>query len=847
MKQSKYYLLIAMIFVAILFALGRLPASVRAGQSGVAAPTGTTTPPPQENQQERAVDVAVPEDIKSVIQSYFDVRYQAFSTLQLGGFGDLVSDSPEARAWLDAELGKLAVEIKHAELNQLRYAEYEYSLNFNSINALSQTAAITVIEKYDVIFESQLNVENPHVTHMTGREHTITLRQEQGEWKIVSDDYTDYLWRMLRRSDISTDVLVDTMKAAPRGVSNNANKTEYHCPILTMVSYQGEDYYYGVDYSDTSVHAYGPAERVAAVTYAQTYTDDENGDDEYNLYYPSYDGEVWGDCTNFVSQALYEGGNISMFIPDPLPARTTQGQSGWYLLNGMQRATDWDDVGGFYSFVINPSAYISEGPEGCSANDPNTPDDDVTIDDIDVGDIIQYEEASDGDDSVWDHSIIVVGFTETANGERIALVASHSDDHREIDYRYYAYDDIRFIHIERSDGNPPVIATIEAGTDDAGTNPTGCTFSSSDNEVYLGACFDATGDITSGFRFNNIEIPPGANIKYAYITFSVDGEYTVPLSLEIYGEKNGNSEPFDNGNPHPDSRPTTIAKVDWVITDTWRLTDNHAGISDPNKYSFTTPQLADVIEEIVGQRTWASGNSLSIIFKNADSTEVRRVIARERADDEEKLFSARLVIAYEGGSSVPTATLTATATPTLTATPTSTPTSTPTPVRPTNTPVPTNTPGAEPTSDPWWGNAEKVLMKDEPAQKNEDFSNLLSQIRDQVLRNSSKGDEYIDMVYEHAPEIMTMFIKNEGLRLQVKELALEAQPLLESMVDDDVKGKQPRLSKAWIEKTLQVLEIAEKQASPALRQEIQWWRKYLPDFAGKTGNEIWEMLPKRDK
>lgn len=196
-------------------------------------------------------------------------------------------------------------------------------------------------------------------------------------------------------------------------------------------------------------------------------------------------------------------------------------------------------------------------------------------------------------------------------------------------------------------------------------------------------------------------------------------------------------------------------------------------------------------------------------------------------------------------------TFTPTPSPTLTPSPTPIPTNTSVP--PTNTPIPTNTPaltstpGSGPTSDPWdwWWDAEKVLMQDEPAQKSEDFSNLLSKIRDEVLVKSAKGDEYIEMIYEHAPEIMSIFTKDEKLRLQVKDLALKAQPFLESIVADNTKGEQPRLNKEWVEETLKVLEIAEKQASPALRKEIQWWKKYLPNFVDKTADEIWQSLPKR--
>ena len=61
---------------------------------------------------------------------------------------------------------------------------------------------------------------------------------------------------------------------------------------------------------DPHSHSYN---REGAVTYAK----DHASPGDYNLDYPSYDDGVHGDCTNFVSQALYEGGNISLEIPNP--------------------------------------------------------------------------------------------------------------------------------------------------------------------------------------------------------------------------------------------------------------------------------------------------------------------------------------------------------------------------------------------------------------------------------------------------------------------------------------------------------------------------------------------------
>jgi hypothetical protein len=195
---------------------------------------------------------------------------------------------------------------------------------------------------------------------------------------------------------------------------------------------------------------------------------------------------------------------------------------------------------------------------------------------------------------------------------------------------------------------------------------------------------------------------------------------------------------------------------------------------------------------------------------------------------------------YAGEISLPTPT--ETPTPTPTPTPTSTPTPTPTP---TFTPAPTTSP--VPTSTPIWHPAEEVLMKDEPVEKNKAFSALLSQVRDQVLTSSSKGDVYIDAAYQHALEIIQIFMKDEAIRQEVKALALEVQPLLESMVDNRAITEMPRLDKAWVEQTIEILTKIEEQASPEFGEEIRWWKEHLPSFVGKTGTEIWEILPYRSQ
>lgn len=138
-------------------------------------------------------------------------------------------------------------------------------------------------------------------------------------------------------------------------------------------------------------------------------------------------------------------------------------------------------------------------------------------------------------------------------------------------------------------------------------------------------------------------------------------------------------------------------------------------------------------------------------------------------------------------------------------------------------------------------------MQDEPAPKREAFSELLSRIRDQILLRDPKGKAYVHMIYRHAPEITKLLAEDERFRAKVKALVVEIQPLLEATIAEQPSKDAPRLSAAWVERALEVLAEMEPRVSPELREEIRWWKMHLPDFVGKTGLEIWEMLPERTK
>ena len=174
----------------------------------------------------------------------------------------------------------------------------------------------------------------------------------------------------------------------------------------------------------------------------------------------------------------------------------------------------------------------------------------------------------------------------------------------------------------RSEPSPPVEATtpaapatetversVAAASDDAEEASGGAVrLTSSDLELVFDG--SSTGNQTIGMRFTNVTLPPGAAIVDAYVQFEVDEVSTgTPVSLVVQGETTLNPPTFTTATRNVSSRPRTSTSVPW-IPPTWPTTH----VAGPDQ---RTPNIAGVIQEIVGQEGWVSGNSVSIIVSGS--------------------------------------------------------------------------------------------------------------------------------------------------------------------------------------------------------------------------------------
>ncbi len=177
-------------------------------------PSPTITPNiTQEKQQQ---------DIKNIIQAYFELHYLSLSIsppadIQQNIFGELVSSGDDAKDFLITETAKLAVEKKWNELNKLRYAKYKYSLKYTDISfdATAQIATVSLHEYFEIICEGAMesNSQNPSACAIGELTHELILHNEDNQWKIISDTYWDSWWRQFRKPGLSPNEILQNINA----------------------------------------------------------------------------------------------------------------------------------------------------------------------------------------------------------------------------------------------------------------------------------------------------------------------------------------------------------------------------------------------------------------------------------------------------------------------------------------------------------------------------------------------------------------------------------------------------------------------------------------------------------
>jgi hypothetical protein len=110
--------------------------------------------------------------------------------------------------------------------------------------------------------------------------------------------------------------------------------------------------------------------------------------------------------------------------------------------------------------------------------------------------------------------------------------------------------------------------------------------------------------LSTGLRFRHVGIPKGAIIDSAFIrVFSHEDKSTADVArVTIFGEKSLNAETFTEDALITD-RPRTTASVLWEVKEEWEIWK-----------PYHTADIKTVVQEIVDQDGWETGNALSILM-----------------------------------------------------------------------------------------------------------------------------------------------------------------------------------------------------------------------------------------
>ena len=114
--------------------------------------------------------------------------------------------------------------------------------------------------------------------------------------------------------------------------------------------------------------------------------------------------------------------------------------------------------------------------------------------------------------------------------------------------------------------------------------------------------------LTAGLRFQNLSIPAGAIIDSAFIeVFSHESKTAEDVArITIVAEATDDAQTFTE-DALIDARTPTDASLLWVVDEPWGLWTPHR-----------TPDLSEIVQEVVNRDGWSSGNSIAFILLGED-------------------------------------------------------------------------------------------------------------------------------------------------------------------------------------------------------------------------------------
>ncbi len=188
-------------------------------------------------------------------------------------------------------------------------------------------------------------------------------------------------------------------------------------------------------------------------------------------------------------------------------------------------------------------------------------------------------------------------------------------------------------------GSVTATYAVTAAGDDVNEN--GTSFVTDSPSVWLGNASSTTASYT-GLRFTNVTIPRNATVTAARLDVRAAATQWLGVTFEYAAEAGGNSAAFSTTSKPSQRtllapRVTHSQNVQWV-SGTW----------------YSLESLTALIQAVVNQGTWSTGNSLALVLHGTGGAWGRKFV---NVYEGGAANSPRLVVTYSGGGPPPVPTL----------------------------------------------------------------------------------------------------------------------------------------------------------------------------------------------
>lgn len=141
----------------------------------------------------------------------------------------------------------------------------------------------------------------------------------------------------------------------------------------------------------------------------------------------------------------------------------------------------------------------------------------------------------------------------------------------------------------------------------------------------------------TGLHYQNVDIPQGATITNAYLRFTSALLNSATTNITLQAELVADATAFSTSQ-RPSSRLTTQASVSWDDDNTFPLVGE----------TFTSPDLTNVVQEIISQSAWCGGHNLNMLItsQGVATDSLRKVESYESGNG----LAPQLVVEYDSST-----------------------------------------------------------------------------------------------------------------------------------------------------------------------------------------------------